>query len=268
MTQLQWLDIGANLTDSAFEQDLHEVIETATEAGVSRMIVTGTTVESSEQALALIRQYPDILYCTVGIHPHYSSQFSTETKSQLKSMLSQPGVVAVGETGLDFNRNFSSPHQQEHAFEQQLELASETTLPLFLHERDAQQRQTEILKSYRDQIHGGVAHCFTGDKKALYSYLDLDLYIGITGWICDERRGLELQKLVRDIPEDRLLLETDAPYLIPRDLKPKPKSRRNLPAHLPHVAATVARLTGRSVEHLSEQVMANSERLFNFSDHS
>ncbi len=266
MSALQWLDIGANLTDGAFDNDLNEVIESALNAGVSRLIVTGTTVESSEQALTLTHSYPGTLYCTIGVHPHYSKSFTAEARSQLKSLLSEPGVVAVGETGLDFNRNFSTPQQQEYAFEQQLELASETRLPLFLHERDAQQRQTEILKTYRDQIAGGVAHCFTGDQEALYRYLDLDLYIGITGWICDERRGETLQRLVRNIPADRLLLETDAPYLIPRDLKPKPKSRRNLPEYLPHIASTVASLTGRPTELLSQQVMENCERLFNFSN--
>src|SRR5690606_9889314 len=117
--------------------------------------------------------------------------------------------VAIGETGLDFNRNLSPPDIQKAVFEQQLHIAADTGLPLFLHERDALEDQLELLKRYRDRISGGVAHCFTGTAEALRAYLKLDLYIGITGWICDERRGTHLRELVKEIPLNRLLLETD-----------------------------------------------------------
>ncbi|RTE67659.1 hydrolase TatD [Amphritea opalescens] len=257
-------DIGVNLTDSAFDADRETVIDEAMKAGVGRMLVTGTTADESEQAAALCQQYPGQLFCTAGVHPHYSKDFSADVRSTLVALLKQPQVLAVGETGLDFNRNFSTPEQQIWAFEQQLELASDTALPLFLHERDAHKQQIEMLRQYRDTISGGVAHCFTGSRAELYNYLDLDLYIGITGWICDERRGRELLDLVKEIPADRLLLETDAPYLLPRNLKPKPKSRRNLPAYLPHILQEVASARSCDAPTLAEQTELNGQRLFGF----
>lgn len=260
---VQLIDIGVNLTDTAFSKDRDEVIKAARECGVSSMIVTGTTLEESEQAVELCQQQPDILRCTAGVHPHYSSTFDTTTRLQLWALAQEDTVVAIGETGLDFNRNFSTPEQQTHAFEQQLELACETGLPLFLHERDAHQKQLEMLSSCRDHFSRAVAHCFTGSRKELYNYLDLDLYIGITGWICDERRGTELQKLIKEIPADRLLLETDAPYLIPRDMRPKPKSRRNLPQYLPHILNKAARLTDKEDQQLAQEVFRNSCNFFN-----
>lgn len=258
----QWIDIGVNLTDSAFNKDLEDVLERAIENGVTQMVVTGTTADESEQAVALCTKYSDTLRCTAGVHPHYASEFTPETEKFLRDLYKEPSVVAVGETGLDFNRNFSTPEQQIKAFEVQLELAAECGLPLFLHERDAFKKQFEMLKSYRDQISNAVAHCFTGEKEALYGYLDLDLHIGITGWVCDERRGSHLHPLLKEIPANRLMLETDAPYLLPRDLKPKPKSRRNEPVHLPHIAQKVASLVNKPVELLSEQTLQNTRRFF------
>lgn len=262
--KLKWADIGVNLTDSSFDQDRNEVIANALSAGVEQMLVTGTTLEESLQAIELCQQYPEQLHCTVGIHPHYAKDHSPADFRTLLELSAEESVLACGEMGLDFNRNFSPPEQQIKCFEAQLEVASHCQLPLFLHERDAHKTQLEILKHHRDDLCGGVAHCFTGTKEALFNYLDLDLYIGITGWICDERRGSELRELVQHIPTDRLLLETDAPYLIPRNLKPKPKSRRNLPEYLPHIASHVAQLRQQSIESLAQQVWANTQRLFTF----
>lgn len=236
---MEFIDIGVNLTNSDFSHDLDDVIRRAQEAGVINMIVTGTDLETSEQAVALCRQHPDYLFCTAGVHPHDAKDFTHISLSQLKALASEPAVKAIGETGLDFNRDFSPRPQQEAAFCAQLELACQTGLPVFMHEREAFKRQYAILKDYRDHLSQGVIHCFTADKTALYAYLDLDLHIGLTGWICDERRGQHLLPLLKDIPLERLMLETDAPYLLPRTLRPKPKSRRNEPAYLPEVAATV-----------------------------
>lgn len=259
-----WIDIGVNLTDSSFDKDRDEVIQQALEQGLSQLIITGTTLEESIAAIELCEQYPEQLFCTAGVHPHYAKYHQPQHYTELKDLYTHPQVIAVGECGLDFNRNFSTPEQQEKAFEQQLELAAESKLPLFLHERDAHTRQLEMLKAHRDDICGAVAHCFTGSRKALYNYLDLDLdlYIGITGWICDERRGLALRELVADIPDTRLLIETDAPYLLPRDLRPKPKSRRNLPSYLPHIANTVAGLRQIEPLALQQQLEENCLRLF------
>ena len=257
-------DIGINLTDSVFDADRETVIQSAESAGVKRMLITGTTAAESEKAISLCQQHPNTLFCTAGVHPHYSKEFSPAIRDTLAALLKQPEVRAVGETGLDFNRNVSSPEQQIRAFEQQLELAAESGLPLFLHERDAHKKQIEMLRHARDHLHGGVAHCFTGSRKELYNYLDLDLYIGITGWICDERRGGELLGLVKDIPANRLMLETDAPYLIPRNLNPKPKSRRNLPAYLIHILEQVAQERACDPQELALQTEANCQRLFRF----
>ncbi len=260
--QPHWIDIGVNLTDSSFDSDREDVIAHAFAQGIQQLIVTGTTLKESEQAIALCQHYPGKLYCTAGVHPHYAKDHSAETLNSLSALYKEPFVVAVGETGLDFNRNASPPEQQIACFEKQLEMAADTGLPLFLHERDAHTKQLEILKSYRDDLTTAVAHCFTGNRKELYNYLDIDLHIGITGWICDERRGKELQEIVGDIPDDRLMLETDAPYLIPRDLQPKPKSRRNSPVYLPHIAEKVAELRGTCLTQLQKQVFLNTQQFF------
>lgn len=257
-------DIGINLTDSAFDSDREGVISDGVNAGIHRFLVTGTTAAESLQAVNLCKSYSNTLFCTAGVHPHYSKEFSTDVRQTLAGLINCPEVVAVGETGLDFNRNVSTPEQQIHAFEQQLELACEAGLPLFLHERDAHSKQIEMLRHFHNQMNGGVAHCFTGNREELYNYLDLDLYIGITGWICDERRGSELLGLIKEIPSERLLLETDAPYLIPRDLKPKPKSRRNLPCYLPHILEKAAQARGTDPVILAQQTEENAERLFRF----
>ena len=168
----------------------------------------------------------------------------------------------MGETGLDFYRDFSPRPDQERAFEAQLEIASRLGLPVFMHERDAHRRFVEILKPVRDRLGPAVIHCFTGDRDDLDTYLDLDLHVGITGWICDERRGLHLRELVGRIPTDRLMLETDSPYLLPRDLRPRPRSRRNEPAHLAHVARAVASATGETVEALAARTTATACAFF------
>ncbi len=261
------IDIGVNLSNLRFSKDLEEVLERSQQANVSRLILTGTCEEESEAVLKicqqLAEQFPNMLYSTCGVHPHDAKHFSTETPNRLKDIATNPEVVAIGETGLDFNRNFSEPKDQEKAFEVQLELAAELQLPVFMHERDAHQRQFEILKQYRDHLTNGVIHCFTGDKTALFNYLDLDLHIGITGWICDERRGEELQKLVKNIPLSRLMIETDAPYLLPRTIKPKPKSSRNEPAYLPWVLQGIADHRVEILAEIAEKTAATTKHFFN-----
>ena len=262
MTQHNWIDIGVNLTDSSFDKDRIDVIERAFDDGVEQLIITGTSLSESSQAIELCQQYPNQLFCTAGIHPHYAKDHQPRDVEELISLSKESCVVAIGEMGLDFNRNFSLPAQQIATFERQLEIACETELPLFLHERDAHKKQLEMLNTHRDDFQNAVAHCFTGTKEELYNYLDLDLHIGITGWICDERRGLELQKLLKDVPPHRLMVETDAPYLLPRDLKPKPKSRRNTPSNLPHIANKIAHLLKKDRDLLKAEVKKNTQLFF------
>ena len=234
------IDIGLNLGHDSFDHDRDAVMQAAQAVGVVQMILTGTSVEGSQKAAELAAAHPGVLYSTAGVHPHDAHSYGVDTSVRLHSLCMQPQVVAIGETGLDFYRNFSTPAEQELAFAEQLQLATMTGLPVFLHEREAHQRFKAILMEQREGLKRAVLHCFTGTREELFACLDLDLYIGITGWICDERRGVELQSLLKDIPLNRLMLETDAPYLTPRTIKPRPSTRRNEPANLPWVLAKVA----------------------------
>jgi TatD DNase family protein len=257
------VDIGVNLTHDSFDRDRPDAIARARAAGVCHMVVTGADLESSAAALELCRAYPGILSCTAGIHPHHARDFDTNNApAKLRALLAEPEVVAVGECGLDYFRNFSSHPDQLRAFEAQLELAAESRKPVFMHQRDAHPDFMPVLRHYRDRISAGVVHCFTGEDEEVREYLDMDLYIGITGWLCDERRGTHLRELVKLIPGDRLMLETDAPYLLPRDLNPLPKDRRNEPAYLVHILQAVATYTGRPAEQLATETTANATRFF------
>jgi TatD DNase family protein len=257
------VDIGANLTHASFHADLPGVLARARQAGVATIVVTGTSIEGSRAALELARAHPG-LYATAGVHPHEAAHCNTDTLPALRALLADPRVVAVGECGLDFNRNYSPHPDQEKWFVAQLELACELGKPLFLHSRDAHPRFAEILRLHKDKeaLPPAVAHCFTGEEDELQAYLDLGLYIGITGWICDERRGKHLHKLVHHIPPDRLMLETDAPYLTPRTLRPQPHGRRNEPAFLPHILSAVAGALNRPVEELARSTSENARRFF------
>jgi len=257
--RISLIDIGANLTHPAFHGDLPEVLAQASGAGVARIVVTGTSVQESTAALALAKTH-EALFCTAGVHPHHARECDQTTIPALRVLAQQPKVVAIGECGLDFNRNYSPHPDQEKWFRAQVELAVELKKPLFLHSRDAAERFTEVLKSY--VLPNAVAHCFTGEKAELHAYLDLGLYIGITGWICDERRGAHLLQLVREIPADRLMLETDSPYLTPRTMRPQPKARRNEPAFLPHVLKTVAQAVGKPAEQVAEETTRNARTFF------
>jgi TatD DNase family protein len=259
---MQLVDIGANLTHPAFHEDLPDVLARARQAGVTAIVVTGTSVAESLNALKTSNAYPATVYATAGVHPHHARECDATTIAALRVLAQQPRVVAIGECGLDFNRNYSPHPDQEKCFLAQLELAVELRKPLFLHSRDAFPRFFNVLSEYKDKITKAVAHCFTGEKAELHSYLDLGLYIGITGWICDERRGAHLLELVRDIPADRLLLETDSPYLAPRDLRPRPRARRNEPSFLPHILRTIARALGRPAEDVAAETTRNAQLFF------
>jgi TatD DNase family protein len=262
LVAMQLVDIGANLTHPAFHADLPQVLERARAAGVATIVVTGANVAESRQATQLAEAQPSMLYATAGVHPHHARECDAHTLPALRELASHPRVVALGECGLDWNRNYSPHPDQEKWFVAQLELAIELQKPLFLHSRDAHPRFADILRAHRARLPRAVAHCFTGEKDELRAYLDLGLYIGITGWICDERRGRHLLTLIGDIPPDRLLIETDSPYLTPRDLRPQPKARRNEPAHLPHILAAVAGALGVPPAGLAEATSANARRFF------
>lgn len=263
---LDLIDIGSNLTHDSFADDRDAVMARALQAGVRRQVVTGADLASSRQAAELAAGHPSRLWSTAGVHPHHARSFLASQRSELMDLLRLKSVVAVGECGLDYFRNLSPPPAQRAAFIAQLEIAAQTRKPVFLHQRDAHGDFAAIVKDFDGRLQGGVAHCFTGGEVELEAYLELGLYIGITGWACDERRGVELRAIVPRIPADRLLIETDAPYLLPRDMNPLPKSRRNEPAYLPHIAATVAHLRGETLEAVATVTTRNAVTLFALTD--
>lgn len=255
-------EIGVNLTSNQFDKDRQQVVERARAAGLSGMLITGTSASESIEASRLAAQYPQFCWSTAGVHPHQASSWDNETEQCIRALAASPQVVAIGECGLDFNRNFSPSDKQEAAFSAQLALAVELELPVFLHCRDAHRRFTDLLMPWLNELPGAVVHCFTGNERELELYLSLGLSIGITGWVCDERRGLELRGMLRHIPADRLLLETDSPYLLPRDMAEKPKNRRNEPAFLPHIINQVALWRGEDPAWLAKKTEDNASALF------
>ena len=260
---MNWVDIGINLTNQRFDHDREQVISAALDAGVNKLVITGTNFRESKKALAMAGDRTDILFSTAGCHPHDAKSLNDEGLNSIEQLAQNKQVVAIGECGLDFNRNFSPKEKQIQAFRQQLELAVKTQKPVFLHERDAFDTQYQILKDYFPHLKGAVSHCFTGKREHLEAYLDLGLSIGITGWICDERRGQSLYDIVHQIPDDRLMIETDGPYLTPRNLPKKPKDGRNEPKFLPHIAETIAKARGQSLQHIAEISYTNSCHFFN-----
>lgn len=259
---MQLIDIGANLGHESFQHDLDAVLLRAQSHGVERMIVTGASDHGSRHALALAHAHPERLFATAGVHPHHAIDYDDSTDTLLRELARDPAVRAVGETGLDYNRNYSPRDVQLQVFERQLQIAVDLQMPLFLHQRDAHTDFVALLRRYRDKVPGVVVHCFTDTGDALRDYLALDCHIGITGWICDERRGVHLRELVREIPANRLMIETDAPYLLPRTVRPQPAHRRNEPMYLQHICAEIARDRGEKVEATAANSTATAEAFF------
>ncbi|MEF2155188.1 TatD family hydrolase [Luteimonas sp. FXH3W] len=259
---MKLIDIGANLTHDSFDRDRAQVIADAQAVGVEQFIVTGASREHSPMALELAREYPGVCYATAGVHPHHATEYTAECDAEMRALLAHPEVVAVGECGLDYFRDFSPRPAQRRAFEMQLQTATEIGKPLFLHQRDAHADFLAMMANFEGRLGPAVVHCFTGTREELYDYLDRDWYIGITGWLCDERRGQHLRELVRDIPTNRLMIETDAPYLLPRTLKPMPKDRRNEPKYLPHILEELASDRGESPETTADLATENTRRFF------
>jgi len=256
------IDIGVNLTNSAFNNDLAEVLQRAQQHGVKQIIVTGVNAKQSLVAAELCKQHPNFLYSTAGCHPHDAKDFQPVDLDILTVLAAQKQVLAIGECGLDFNRNYSPQDIQIEVFKQQLELAAEVNLPVFLHQRDAHDTFLAILKDYHQRLKNVVVHCFTDGIAELQDYLELDCYIGVTGWICDQKRAQQLLQATPFIPDKRLLIETDAPYLLPKALRPKPKKSRNEPMNLLHVCEAVAKIRNQSAKEISDLTYRNSKTFF------
>jgi len=255
-------DIAVNFGASALAAKTAEIVEQALTNDVQKMIALGCNISSSQHALSVAQSFPKNVYATAGIHPHDAKSFDDSTLSSLVELAQQPQVVALGECGLDFNRDFSPRDQQLHAFETQLQLACELQIPVVMHQRDAHEAFIKVLSKYRHKLKQVVLHCFTGTKNELEACLELDCHIGITGWICDERRGLHLLESVKIIPDNRLMLETDSPYLMPRNITPKPKSRNNRPANLFHIADTVAAARSQPIDLLRKNCFETTSTFF------
>jgi TatD DNase family protein len=262
VTALVLVDIGANLAHDSFDADREAVLARAQAAGIAALIVTGSTLPDTERAIDLCRRHPGMLRATAGVHPHHATTLADSDAGHLEALLADPMVVAAGECGLDYFRNFSPRSEQRRAFEMQLGLAERNGKPLFLHQRDAHTDFLAMLRAHPRAASRGVLHCFTEGPGVLDDCLALGLSIGITGWICDERRGQSLREAAPRVPPDRLMFETDAPYLLPRTLTPKPAHRRNEPSFLPAVLAETARCRGESPDSLARTSTANACRFF------
>lgn len=264
---MELIDIGANLTHDSFDPDRDAVIARAREAGVAQMVITGASREHSPLALKLAKRHPGELFATAGVHPHHASEYTAECDAEMRELHSHSEVVAVGECGLDYFRDFSPRPAQRRAFELQLQIGVETGKPLFLHQRDAHADFMAMMNNFDGRLGPAVVHCFTGTREELFDYLDRDWYIGITGWLCDERRGQHLRELVKHIPANRLMIETDAPYLLPRTIKPAPSHRRNEPMFLAHIVEELARDRGEDVATTAAQTTAASRAFFRLPSH-
>lgn len=255
------IDIGANLAHDSFDADRAAVLERAWAAGLDHIVITGSSLESARKASALAGAQPERLSFTAGLHPHHASDWGPEHAAGFRELAAHARCVSLGECGLDYFRDLSPRADQQRAFIAQLELAAELGKPLFLHQRDAHADFLAILREHRARLGAVVVHCFTDTRAAMEEYLALDCHIGITGWVCDERRGRELYETARHIPDEHLLVETDAPYLLPRTA-PKVEHRRNEPCYLPYVVKTLAASRGQSEEQVARISSANARRFF------
>ena len=253
-------DIGANLTHKSFENDFEEVIKRSLLNGVGNICITGCDLRDSRRALSLAKKFPNNLISTCGIHPHYADSFSEKSKKEIQEICNDSLVKAIGETGLDFNRNYSDKKNQIKSFLAHIKLANSLNLPMFLHQRDAHEDFIDCLNKETPRTKC-VVHCFTGEKKELFNYLDRDFYIGLTGWICDPKRGSHLEELIPLIPLNRLLIETDSPYLLPKNLKVK--GRRNEPAFLDEILKKIMSERKESEKKITEMLLKNSLSFFN-----
>ena len=251
-----YYDIGLNLFSSQFK-DPESIMRGAHEAKV-QFIITGSDMKSSEAAARFVKTHD--CYATAGIHPHDADRAKPSDFARLAELYKQERVVAVGECGLDFNRMFSARDNQLDCLKRQIELAEQNGLPMFLHERDAAEELVRIFEGHKKLCQRAVIHCFTGDAAAVKEYLKMGFYIGVTGWICDDRRADDLRAAVKHIPLDRIMAETDAPYLTPRNVKGL--GRTNLPQNMKYVAAELAKYMGVPEEELRQRLIGNTERFF------
>ena len=259
----QIADIACNFTSERFNKDLNEVINRAMTNKISKFGLICSRLGDLDKLLKIYNQYSKNMFFTIGVHPHHAGEINDEYLKKLKEIINKNQPHAIGETGLDFFRNLSTYEEQIYAFEEQIKIAIDTNKPLFLHQRDSHDDFIKILRKYSSDINKAVVHCFTGSQKQLDDYLELNCYIGVTGWICDEKRNIELRKTIKNIPLSKLMVETDCPYLIPKNLTNKPKNNRNEPNNLNHIVADIAVLINVDENILRKETFKNTKNFFN-----
>ena len=255
-------DIACNFTSERFDKDLDEVIKRAIANKITKFGLICSRISDLNKLLKIYKQYSKSMFYTIGVHPHHANEINDGYLKKLKNVITTNNPHAIGETGLDFFRNLSTYEQQIYVFEEQIKIAIDTNKPLFLHQRDSHDDFIKILRKYSSDISKAVVHCFTGTQGQLDDYLELDCYIGITGWICDEKRNVELRKAIKKIPLEKLMIETDCPYLIPKNLVEKPKNNRNEPTNLNHIINEIAVLMEIDIDILRKQTFENTINYF------
>ena len=255
-------DIACNFTSDRFDNDLDQVINRAIVNNITKFGLICSSLSDIDKLLEIYNRYSKDMFFTIGVHPHHANEINEEYLKKLKEVINNNNPHAIGETGLDFFRNLSTYEEQIFAFEEQIKIAIDTNKPLFLHQRDSHDDFVKILRKYSSDINKSVVHCFTGTKEQLNDYLELDCYIGVTGWICDAKRNIELRKTIKNIPLERLMIETDCPYLIPKNLEEKPKNNRNEPTYLNHIANEVATLMKKDINDIREKTYKTSLSFF------
>ena len=256
-----FIDIACNFTHESFKRNLEEVINNAEHAGVEKFVLLCASLTDLDPIKQIQNNAPNKFFISAGIHPHYATETVQINYDQLLSQLQSITPHAIGETGLDYFRNISPPDIQKKSFRMHIEIAKELSLPLYLHQRDAHSDFIRIIKERKNNFPKFVVHCFTGTQKELDDYLELDAYIGLTGWICDAKRNSHLRQSIKNIPIEKMMIETDSPYLIPKNLLNKPKKNINEPKYLPHIANEICELTGYELEELK---LATSNNAINF----
>ena len=257
-------DIACNFTSERFDKDLDEVINRAIANKITKFGLICSRMSDVNKLLKIYEQYSKSMFFTIGVHPHHANEINDDYLKKLKDEITTNNPHAIGETGLDFFRNLSTYEEQIYAFEEQIKIAIDTNKPLFLHQRDSHDDFIKILRKYSSDISKAVVHCFTGTQEQLDDYLELNFYIGVTGWICDEKRNVELRKTIKNIPLEKLMIETDCPYLIPKNLVEKPKNNRNEPSNLNHIINEIAELMEIDIDILRKQTFINTINYFKY----
>jgi len=257
-----FIDIACNFTHDSFKHNLDEVLNNAEHAGVDKFVLLCASLADIDPIKVIQNNTPEKFFISAGIHPHHATEILEINYDALLKKLKSINPNAIGETGLDYFRNISPPDIQKKSFGMHIEIAKELSLPLYLHQRDAHSDFIRIIKENISNFPRFVVHCFTGTQTELDEYLELGAYIGLTGWICDAKRNIDLRKSIKNIPIEKMMIETDSPYLIPKNLIVKPKKNINEPKYLPHIANEICELAGYELEELKLATSNNAIKFF------